>query len=171
MSGDSNTEAADLEALQRFATRLTVGIERAIGPWVERSIESVCDRSGIMVTGVVRQRAREAGAEASNAVVPRITELLSLDIDDQRVGPLELIRGAVRFATAVLLELGATPVQRDEMSQSMFPDDVFDLTPGSFGDLDPALQELGIEWGAAKAHVFLARRRSIERPPSPSAFE
>ena len=167
MSDSANSEAADLEALRTFAKRLTLGIERAIGPWIERSIESVCERSGIMVTGLVRQRARDAGVEASNVVVPRISELLSLDIDDQRVGPLELIRGAVGFATAVLLELGATPVQRDEMSQSMFPDDVFDLTPGSFGDLDSSLQEMGIEWGAAKAHVFLARRRSIDTPPKP----
>ncbi len=42
----------------------------------------------------------------------------------------------------------------------MFPDDDYDLTPASFGDLDPALHEPGLVWGAAKAHVFLARRRA-----------
>jgi hypothetical protein len=82
-----------------------------------------------------------------------------MDIDDQRVGPLELVRGAVRFPTAVLLDLGVSPVRRDESAVAMFPDDIYDLIPGSFGDLDPSLQETGLVWGAAKAHVFLARRR------------
>jgi hypothetical protein len=40
-----------------------------------------------------------------------------------------------------------------------FPDDVYDLTPASFADVDPALHEPGLVWGAAKAHVHLARRR------------
>ncbi len=32
--------------------------------------------------------------------------------------------------------------------------------PGpSFADLDPALHEPGLVWGAAKAHVFLRHRR------------
>ena len=45
-------------------------------------------------------------------------------------------------------------------TRAMFPDDLYDLTPGSFRDLDPALHEPGLEWGAAKAHVHLARRRA-----------
>jgi hypothetical protein len=36
---------------------------------------------------------------------------------------------------------------------------VYDLTPASFADVDPALHEPGLVWGAAKAHVHLARRR------------
>ena len=40
-----------------------------------------------------------------------------------------------------------------------FPDDPYDLTPGSFADVDPSLHEPGLVWGAAKAHVVLARRR------------
>ena len=31
------------------------------------------------------------------------------------------------------------------------------------GDLDPALHEPGLRWGAAKAHVVLARRRAEGR--------
>jgi len=41
-----------------------------------------------------------------------------------------------------------------------FPDDPYDLTPGSLADLDPELVHAGISWGAAKAHTVLRRRRS-----------
>ena len=37
--------------------------------------------------------------------------------------------------------------------------------PASFADLDPTLAELGLRWGAAKAHVVLRRRR--EGGPNP----
>jgi hypothetical protein len=50
-------------------------------------------------------------------------------------------------------------VARDEFSLRNFPDDVYDLTPASFADVDPELHEPGLLWGAAKAHVHLARRR------------
>jgi hypothetical protein len=36
---------------------------------------------------------------------------------------------------------------------------VYDLSPAAFADLDPSLREPGLTWGAAKAHVHLARRR------------
>jgi len=156
----SGPSTADLEALAGYAAVLADGIERAIGPWVERSVVTVCEKSGVMVTGNLRQRARTAGAEATAEIAPRVHALLALDIDEQRVGPLELLRGAVRWPTQVLRDSGVTAASRDESARAMFPDDDFDLTPASFGDLDPALHEPGLVWGAAKAHVFLARRRA-----------
>jgi hypothetical protein len=71
-----------------------------------------------------------------------------------------LLRSAVRWPTQVLRDLGGRAAARDESAKAMFPDDDYDLTPSSFGDLDPALHEPGLVWGAAKAHVFLARRRA-----------
>ncbi len=41
-----------------------------------------------------------------------------------------------------------------------FPDDPFDLSPATFGDIDERLAEPGLRWGAAKAYVHLARRRA-----------
>jgi hypothetical protein len=58
----------------------------------------------------------------------------------------------------VLREAGARPVARDAQAQRHFPDDLYDLTPASFADIDPALHEPGLVWGAAKAHVHLRRR-------------
>jgi len=70
------------------------------------------------------------------------------------------VRSAVVFPTEVLRAAGVPPVDRDEAARTMFPDDDYDLTPASFAELDPALTEVGIVWGAAKAHVHLARRRA-----------
>jgi hypothetical protein len=51
-------------------------------------------------------------------------------------------------------------VRRDAEAVRQFPADPYDLTPMTFADLDPELAEAGIAWGAAKAHVHLARRRT-----------
>jgi len=150
----------DLNALANYAAVLADGIENALGPWVVRSVEVVCLNAGIMITGIVRQKATIAGVEATADIAPQVRALLALDIDQQRGGPLELVRRAVKWPTAVLVECGVPAVSRDETAISMFPDDLYDLTPGSFRDLDPELHEPGLEWGAAKAHVHLARRRA-----------
>ncbi|MCU1353816.1 MAG: hypothetical protein JWM05_3025, partial [Acidimicrobiales bacterium] len=104
-----------------------------------------------------------AAAAAVADVVPRVQALLATDVDDQRANPLAVVRGAVRYPTAVLRAAGVPPVVRDAFGERAFPDDDYDLTPAAFGDLDPSLQELGIVWGAAKAHVVLARRRAEGR--------
>ncbi len=55
------------------------------------------------------------------------------------------------------------PLARDAFARRQDPDDVYDLMPASFADIDPALAEPGLVWGAAKAHVHLARRRRADR--------
>ena len=157
--GASGPSADDLAALGRYAVALADGIEAAIGPWVERSVVATIEASGGLVTGSMRLRARAAGDEATAAIAPRVRALLALDIDEQRTGPLALLREAVVFPTIVLSEAGIEPAERDAQAIALFPDDVYDLAPASFADLDPALADAGIAWGAAKAHVHLARRR------------
>ncbi|MEZ5138517.1 MAG: hypothetical protein R2711_07040 [Acidimicrobiales bacterium] len=90
--------------------------------------------------------------------------LLAADVDAQAQGPLALVREAVRHPTAVLAAAGVGPVVRDEFDERAFPDDVYGLAPAAFADLDPALGELGLVWGAAKAHVVLRRRRAAPPP-------
>jgi hypothetical protein len=91
--------------------------------------------------------------------VPRVRALLATDVDRQRGNPLAILRSLVRYPTEVLRSAGARPVARDEFQVRNFPDDDYDLTPAAFADVDPALHEPGLVWGAAKAHVHLARRR------------
>jgi len=166
-SGDSSSGASstgpsddDLRRLAEYALVLADGVEAAIGPWVQRSVEQIHVRQLLRrPPEEVREAAVAAGAEAVAVIGPQMRALLALDIDDQRTGPLAVLRSATQFPTGVLLAAGVPPVSRDEFQQKQFPEDVFDLCPASFADVDPALHEAGIVWGAAKAHVHLARRR------------
>ena len=103
--------------------------------------------------------ARDAGVRAQQDVSPQVRALLETDVDEQTTNPLAILRGAVRFPTEVLHAAGVPPVERDDDAIRLFPDDDYDLTPGSFADLDPSLREPGLIWGAAKAHLVLVRRR------------
>ena len=73
--------------------------------------------------------------------------------------PLAIVRGAVTHPTAVLLRAGVSPVVRDDFAEANFPDDIYDLSPAAFSDIDDRLHEPGLRWGAAKAHTHLRRRR------------
>jgi hypothetical protein len=151
--------AADDEAtLRTYALTLAAAIERALPQWLERCVARfvVLDAS---VAAVLARAVDEAAAE----VMPEIRAVLLADVDQQRINPLALLRAAVRFPTAVLAGLEVPPVARDEFARRNFPDDLYDLTPASFADVDPALHEPGLVWGAAKAHVVLQRRRAEGR--------
>ena len=102
------------------------------------------------------QAGRRAGAEAG----PALRTLLETDIDAQATTPLAVARGQITFANAALAAAGVHPAARETRSPGDRPrSDTYDLTPASFADIDPALAEPGLVWGAAKAHVHLARRR------------
>jgi hypothetical protein len=88
-----------------------------------------------------------------------VRALLALDLDEQRVNPLALVRRAVSYPTQVLQDAGMPPVVRDEFDERAFPDDMYGLSPASFAEVDQSLYEPGLEWGAAKAHAHLVRRR------------
>jgi hypothetical protein len=152
-------DPADAEALARYAAALADRIDEAIPGWIDRSVRRVLADQGIAVDDVVAERIRGAGRAARESGGRRVRALLATDIDAQAGNPLAVLRSLVPHATAVLASAGAQQVARDEFSVRHFPDDVYDLTPASFADVDPALHEPGLVWGAAKAHVHLARRR------------
>ena len=92
-----------------------------------------------------------------------VRALLALDIDEQRSTPLSLLREAVRYPTEVLRRAGVEPVgERDDVRVRLFPDDVYDLSPAAFADVDPRLTEPGLVWGAAKAYEHLRRHKPEE---------
>ena len=101
--------------------------------------------------------ARRAGYRAELEVGRRVRALLELDIDAQTTTPLSVLRDAVRYPSEVLEEAGVPPVERDDFAEERFPDDPYDLTPATFTDIDPALGELGLAWGAAKAWTHKRR--------------
>jgi signal transduction histidine kinase len=153
----------DDERLAAYARALAAGVEEALPRWVEAAVDRVLRAQGRTVDGATAAAARQAGEDARAEVGGRVRRLLLADIDEQRTNPLAVIRGAVRYPTEVLRAAGARPVPRDAQAREHFPDDDFDLAPARFADLDPALHEPGLVWGAAKAHVHLRRRRAEGR--------
>jgi hypothetical protein len=106
-----------------------------------------------------RAEAERAGARARAEVGEQLWMLLARDVDEQRVNPLDLVRRAVSYPAAVLRLAGVPEVVRDEFVERAFPDDVYDLAPASFADIDQSVYEPGLEWGAAKAYAHLARHK------------
>jgi len=147
--------------MEEHAAALADGIEAALPGWVERSVERVLGAwGGDIDWDRTRAEARAAGERARDEVMPRIRELLAADIDQQRGNPLAMVRGAVRYPTAVLRDAGVPAVVRDEHQERLLPDDVYDLAPANFADLDPGLAEVGTAWGAAKAFEHLQRHKA-----------
>lgn len=151
---------ADEERLAAIAARLADEVDAVVPRWIERLVvERVAQWRG-EVAPEVAVKAVGAGEAAGTEVAVRMRALLATDVDQQGAGPLQVLRAATRHAHAVLEELGVPPVVRDEFSRRSFPEDVHDLMPATWSDVDPALHEPGIAWGAAKAFVHKARRRS-----------
>ncbi|MDY7104431.1 MAG: hypothetical protein S0880_24865 [Actinomycetota bacterium] len=158
---DDPGAAGDPDAqLAAYSARLADAVEAALATWVVREVGRIMVAWSSSYPDDVRRRAEEAGERARAETMPRLRRLLEADVDEQRTGPLAVIRAAVAHPTAVLADAGVPPVARDEFAERQFPDDVYDLSPAAFADLDPSVHEPGLEWGAAKAHVVLTRRRA-----------
>lgn len=132
-------------------------MDAALPRWVERSVARVLAAwQGGARDPAVLEAAREAGLQAAAEIGPAVRALVETDVDAQRTTPLTLLRSAVRYPTRVLQEAGVPPVERDPIQVRLLPDDLYDLSPASFADVDPSLAQPGMVWGAAKA---LAHRR------------
>ena len=143
--------------MESHATALAEAVTAALPGWVERSVARlVAAWTGAEPSAEVAEAARAAGRRAADEVGAAVRALVEADIDDQRSTPLSLLRAAVRYPTEVLRAAGVPPVARDAIQERLLPGDVYDLSPATFADVDPALAEPGMLWGAAKA---LAHRR------------
>jgi hypothetical protein len=156
---DDPEDPDDAAALARYAGALADAAEAAIPGWVERSVSQVLADQGRTVDETLARRIDEVAHAAQADGARGLRSLLTTDIDEQRSNPLSVLRSLVHYPTEILRVAGARPVARDEFAERNFPDDVYGLTPASFADVDPALHQPGLVWGAAKAHVHLARRR------------
>jgi len=152
---DASALARDEATFAEIAVALGDAIDAALEGWVRRVVTERSTAAGVSVdAAAVDDAATRCRAEVS----PRVRALLGTDLDDQRSTPLALLRRAVVYPTEVLRSAGVPPVPRDEFAVRAFPEDVYALSPASFGDLDASVHEPGLVWGAAKAHVHLARR-------------
>lgn len=150
----SSTEpTSDDDKLAIYAEELRAGLAAHTGGWVERVIAAHVgiDRAPTLAAAL---------ADEVDRALAEVAALLATDIDAQRANPLAVIRSLVGPLTSVLADAGAAPANRDPDAQRLFPDDVFDVTPGAFSDVHPDLHTPGLAWGAAKAHVHIQRRRA-----------
>jgi hypothetical protein len=145
------------------AEELAAALDGAIAPWVERSVVRLVTAYRGEVPPDVLASARDAGRRARVEVGAELRAFLALDVDRQATNPLAILRAAVRYPTAVLRDAGVPPVRRDDFKEQAFPDDVYDLVPATWKDVDPALQGPGIIWSAWKAKTVLDRRRAEGR--------
>ncbi len=146
--------------MDEHAAALAAAIEDVLPAWVERSVVAVMVAAGVEPSAGVMADAAEGGRRAAIEVGAEVRALLGLDIDEQRSTPLTLLRGAVRYPTEVLARAGVEPTgERDDVRVRLFPDDVYDLSPAAFADLDPRLTEPGLVWGASKAYEHLRRHK------------
>jgi hypothetical protein len=156
-------DPADLEALDRHAAALVQAVEVALPGWVQRAVATRwAEQHEDELPEPVQDAAREAAAAAVDEVLPPLRALLAEDVAEQRGNPLSLVRRAVVHPTRVLAAAGVVPLDRDDEARRLFPDDVYDLVPATFADLDESVLDPGVAWGAAKAHVLLRRRRTVD---------
>jgi hypothetical protein len=135
-----------------YGAELAAVVDRVLPGWVVRCVQRFrTDLDG---------DAAVAGEAARSEIGIRLRDLLETDLDRQRSNPLAVLRGAVRYPTAVLAAAGVPAVVREPFAVTAFPDDIYNLAPATWSDIDPTLQDPGISWSAWKAHEFLRRRRA-----------
>jgi hypothetical protein len=162
--GSDDPESAALDRLRRAGDAIVIGVGAQLPSWVVGQVRRVLDAWG-RVEDATRARAEadavEAGARAAARVTAELRDLFARDPTDQRVTPLEIVRGAIREPTAILVAVGVPPIDRDAFDERSFPDDRYGLVPVTLGDLgDADLGPLQLVWGMAKAGVLDARRRA-----------
>jgi hypothetical protein len=149
----------DATTLEAYARALADGIDATLATWVVRSVLTLVMAWSGQVEADVALAAEEAGQQARADIGAAVRGLLEADIDAQTTTPLALVRRAVRYPTEVLAAAGVGEVERDAFAEAAFPDDVYDLSPATFADIDPSLADVGLAWGAAKAWTHKRRHR------------
>ncbi len=135
-----------------YGAELAAAVDRVLPGWVVRNVRRFRDDLDLEATA--------AGEEARREVGVRMRRLLETDLDQQRSNPLAILRTAIRYPTQVLSAAGVPGVVREPFAVEAFPEDIYNLSPATWSDIDPVLPDYGIAWSAWKAHEFLRRRRA-----------
>lgn len=148
------TLADDEARLAEISAALLDAIRDATPTWLRRRARALCGAARIAPDGV------DGAVDAVMAVLePELERILLADPDAGAGSPLAAVRASTGPLTAHLRDLGVPPVVRDGFAEERFPADAYDFGPAAFRDIDEALHEPGLLWGAARAHVHLRRRR------------
>lgn len=142
----------EISELSPYSRDLLDAVLSAIPSWLTQKFAELAPGVSIDTDSVID--------ETIKYVREKYVELLSLDVDEQRVNPLHILRQSTRFATSALKEANISPATRDEFDQRSMPDDVYALGPLTWRDLSDNVHDAGITWGAWKAASVLTRRRA-----------
>jgi len=144
-----------------IGSAIVEGVARCGPRWVVASVTRLVDTWGRLDSAARDAAIAEAervAEPATERVVASLRELFALDAAEQRTTPLQIVRRLVAAPTQVLRAAGVPGVVRDAFEERAFPDDEYDLSPRTLGDLgDPDLGPLLLAWGLAKAAVLRAR--------------
>lgn len=146
------------EQLPDPAADLLATAERVVPDWLRRITLDAARRGGVDPARLEADLEARVGALAAEACA-ELGALLRLDVDEQATTPLAILRGAVAGPTDLLAGHGVPPRPADPSLVERFPADVYGLGPAAWADIDPALHEPGMVWGAWKAMTVLRRRR------------
>ena len=147
------------ERVNEYPQQLADAVQAVLASWLVRCVTDTARTSPSGLTTAILELADDMSRSASAVVMQELYELLDTDVDAQRANPLSVMRAAVRYPTEVLHAAGVAPVRRDAFAVRNFPDDIYNLSPAAWGDIDESLLEPGLVWGAWKAKVVLERRR------------
>lgn len=145
--------AGDTQGLEPYPQALYDAVMSAVPQWILGRMQQLTGSSE------PQEVLHNAAQEVSALVGAELLQLLSTDVDAQRMNPLHVLRACTAPATAALKNLGIPEASRDQFDQSVMPDDVYALGPLTWRDLGEEVHEAGINWGAYKAAVVISRRR------------
>ena len=151
-----------MTVLTELGQELAQELEIALPAWVETRVRFICQAWALDWSEEIANDTQEAGKKCAMEVGLRLRELLESGIEQQDTNPMSILRSATNYPTQVLQHYDVPPIERDDFSESAFPDDVYGLTPAAFSDFGQTAHELGIAWGAAKAHTHFSRRREAQ---------
>lgn len=153
---EESSLAEDEKRLGTYAAILAERIDRVLDDWVLRSLTKAARQGGV---SVAVDEIADVQTATREVAMPELRRLLSSDVDAAAGNPLAALRGSVGPMTEALQRWGAARPPSDEFRQRQFPADPYQLGPAAFSDLAAELHQPGLEWGAARAHVHLRRRR------------
>ncbi|MDQ1534965.1 MAG: hypothetical protein QOF28_2726 [Actinomycetota bacterium] len=170
MSPAESSERDHEYRLEGAGAAIVEGVARCGPAWVVASVTRIVDAWGRLdpdERAAALLAAHDVAGPATDHVVAMLRELFARDPAEQRATPLQIVRALVGAPTAVLRAAAVPGVVRDAFEERAFPEDEYDLSPRTLGDLgDPALGPQLLAWGLAKAAVL--RARSDDPPPDAS---
>ena len=149
--------------MDQYSAALLAAVDSSFVGWLQNCAIQGCVRGLGACSDDLAAAALQMAQAARPIVVCELEALLSLDPEQQRTNPLSVLREAVRFPAALLLENAVPTPVRSSFDARILPLDVYGLGPANWADVDPSLSEPGLIWGAWKAKTILDRHRAEPR--------